>query len=135
VETIDPKFERLIDANLNRLREGLRVLEDLHRYLFDDAKLAAECKAIRHGLQPMYSLERLRYRDVLSDVQKQSTPSEMDRASATEMLIANFARTQEASRVLEEMFKLYDTDRSAHFKQMRYTLYDLEKHSLLRYGE
>jgi len=27
---------RLLDANLNRLREGIRVVEDIYRYIFND---------------------------------------------------------------------------------------------------
>jgi thiamine-phosphate pyrophosphorylase len=134
VGTTDPKIERLIDANINRLREGVRVLEDLHRYLFDDADLSAELKEVRHAVRPAYSSERLRHRDSVADVQKGSTASEMERESVVQMLIANFARTQEAARVLEETYKLLDTDLSARFKEIRYRLYDLEKRSLLRYG-
>ena len=36
--TNDERIYRVIDANLNRLKEGLRVVEDIKRYVFDDAK-------------------------------------------------------------------------------------------------
>ena len=41
---------RLLDANLNRAAEGLRVADDLARFVLDDAGLSGEFKAIRHGL-------------------------------------------------------------------------------------
>ena len=38
----------MIDANLNRLKEGLRVVEDIKRYVFDDAEVAYKIKSLRH---------------------------------------------------------------------------------------
>ena len=34
--TISPNLYRLIDANLNRLREGIRVIEDIQRFIFNN---------------------------------------------------------------------------------------------------
>ena len=41
---------RIIDANANRAREALRLLEDLARFSLDDAALSKRAKSIRHGL-------------------------------------------------------------------------------------
>ena len=41
---------RMIDANLNRSSEGLRVLEDVARFLLNDAGLSQQLRAIRHNL-------------------------------------------------------------------------------------
>ena len=128
--TTDPasgRLERLIDANLNRLREGLRVLEDLQRYLYDNRELSRRFKELRHALQPAYDPSRLRHRDIRNDVLKQSSESEMKRESLEALTIANFSRAQESARVLEEVFKLRDVKLSALFKKIRYELYDLEK--------
>ncbi len=121
------RLQRLIDANLNRLKEGLRVLEDVQRYLYDNAEYAGRFKDLRHSLQQAYDPERLHYRDIANDVLKKSTASEMRRAELRDLLIANFSRSEESSRVLEEAFKLLDSDLSALFKEIRYELYDLEK--------
>ncbi len=51
---VSEKIERLIDANLNRLKEGIRVIEDINRYIFDDASLTSTLKQLRHTLQPAY---------------------------------------------------------------------------------
>jgi len=120
-------LQRLIDANLNRLKEGLRVLEDLQRYLYDNGDFAGRIKALRHSLQRAYDPKRLRYRDIANDVLKKSTASEMRRTDLRDLIIANFSRSQESSRVLEEAFKLLDPDLSSLFKEIRYELYDLEK--------
>ncbi|WP_457607427.1 thiamine-phosphate pyrophosphorylase [Nitratifractor sp.] len=121
------KVQRIIDANLNRLREGLRVLEDLNRYFWDDEEISRQFKELRHGIARAYSPERLRYRDIENDVLKESSESEMQRSSLSEILTANFSRAQESSRVLEELFKLNDPSLSALFKETRYRLYGLEK--------
>ena len=103
LDDINPKIERLIDANINRLKEGLRVVEDVCRYIHDDRNITSKIKELRHQLQAMYSKNRLKYRDILGDVQKNSTKSELSRKSIESVIIANFSRTEESSRVLEEM--------------------------------
>ena len=51
----------------------------------------------------------------------------MKRDSIVGIMAANFKRAEESSRVLEELFKLYDNKYSENFKHIRYELYDLEK--------
>ncbi len=133
LDDINPKIERLIDANINRLKEGLRVVEDICRYIHDDRNITSKIKELRHQLQGMYSKNRLQYRDILGDVQKNSTKSELSRKSIESVIIANFSRTEESSRVLEEMFKLKNTEYSKRFKQIRYEIYELEKNYFLNY--
>ena len=133
LDDINPKIERLIDANINRLKEGLRVIEDVCRYIHDDRNITSKIKELRHQLQGMYSKKRLLYRDILGDVQKNSTKSELSRKNIESVIIANFSRTEESSRVLEEMFKLKNTEYSKRFKQIRYEIYELEKNYFLNY--
>lgn len=121
------RLQRLIDANLNRLKEGLRVLEDTRRYLYDDKDSSRRFKTLRHSLQRAYDLSRLQFRDIRNDVLKESTVSEMRRENLQSIVIANFSRTQESARVLEEAYKLLDPTLSSLFKEIRYELYDLEK--------
>ena len=121
------KIERLIDANLNRLKEGIRVIEDINRYIYDDTDLTSLLKKLRHKLQAAYNQERLRYRDIENDVQKRSISSELERSSINDLVIANFSRAQESARVLEESFKLIDHSLSKLFKEVRYALYGAEK--------
>ncbi len=130
---IDTKTERLIDANINRLREGLRVIEDIHRYIFDDAEISSEIKNLRHNIQQAYNIQRIIYRDIENDVSKHTTESEINREDLNSVLIANFSRTEESSRVLEELFKLNYPELSGIFKDIRYMLYAIEKRSYLRY--
>ena len=121
------KIERLIDANLNRLKEGIRVIEDINRYIYDDKTLTASLKALRHKLQNAYNQDRLEYRDIENDVQKETISSELSRSSINDLMIANFSRAQESARVLEESFKLIDHTLSELCKEVRYGLYAVEK--------
>jgi len=125
---------RLLDANLNRLREGIRVVEDIYRYIYNDKDTALQLKKIRHHSRIDIYDSLLESRDIKNDVLKTSTKSEQNRKDLTSILIANFKRAQESSRVLEEFTKLIDTKTSENFKQIRYDLYHLEK-SILTYKE
>ena len=43
-------MKRIIDANLNRGNEALRVLEEITRFLLDNKELSEELKGMRHQL-------------------------------------------------------------------------------------
>jgi len=117
---------RLIDANLNRLREGIRVVEDIFRYVYNDKDTAIKLKTLRHLARTDNYTELLETRDVKNDVLRSSIKSEQNRDDLYSILIANFKRAQESSRVLEEFTKLTSIDDSENFKYIRYELYNLE---------
>jgi thiamine-phosphate pyrophosphorylase len=117
---------RLIDANLNRLREGIRVVEDIFRYIYNDKETSSKLKSLRHLARTKNYNELLETRDVASDVLRSSIKSEQNRDDLYSILIANFKRAQESSRVLEEFTKLTSIEDSENFKYIRYELYTLE---------
>ena len=121
------KTLRLLDANLNRLREGIRVIEDIYRYIYDDKQTSTKLKNLRHLVRLENYNKLLSSRDIKNDILRQSTSSEQNRDNLTSILIANFKRAQESSRVLEEFTKLISIKESEKFKSIRYELYDLEK--------
>ncbi len=118
---------RLLDANLNRLREGIRVVEDIFRYIYNDKLTSSKLKNLRHLSRLQNYTDLLKCRDIKNDVLKKSTSSEQSRDNLDSILIANFKRAQESSRVLEEFTKLISIEDSENFKYIRYELYDLEK--------
>jgi thiamine-phosphate pyrophosphorylase len=127
---------RIIDANCNRIGEGLRFLEDIARFLLDDSVLSKQLKTMRHNL--VKSLSRfdtalLSERDSEADVgAKHTIISCQDLLS---LVTANAKRVEEALRVIEELSKLPDlstTLRSKDFEQARFNLYTLEKELLSR---
>lgn len=125
---------RVIDANLNRYREGIRVVEDIFRYNFNDKKLASQLKSLRHIRINISLKELLEKRDSINDVLKVSTDSEKTREQIEDIIIANFKRAQESARVLEEILKVYNINNSEEFKNARYKLYNLEKLAFQNYN-
>ncbi|KLE02119.1 hypothetical protein [Aliarcobacter butzleri] len=117
---------RLIDANLNRLREGIRVVEDIFRYVHNNKEVATKLKNLRHLARTENYYELLETRDVKNDVLRESIKSEQNRDNLNSILIANFKRAQESARVLEEFTKLTSIKDSENFKYIRYELYNLE---------
>ena len=123
---MNENYLRLIDANLNRLREGIRVVEDIFRYVYNDKQTALKLKELRHLSRLENYIELLETRDVKNDVLRSSIKSEQNRSDLYSILIANFKRAQESSRVLEEFTKLTSVKDSENFKYIRYELYNLE---------
>ena len=126
-ETLSPELFRVIDANLNRLKEGIRVVEDIMRYRDNNRELSSKLKQLRHIAKIDENIELLQNRDSINDVLRPSIDSELQRSNVLAVLLANFKRAQESSRVLEELLKLHSNEQSEKFKHIRYELYDLEK--------
>ncbi|MFM7267861.1 MAG: thiamine phosphate synthase [Cyanobium sp.] len=118
---------RLLDANLDRAREGLRVLEDWARFGLDRPDLVARTKDLRQQLG-------LVHRDAYKWVRHTATdpaagmghPAQDGRVRPAAVVAANAARVQEALRVLEEFGRGRDPDLAATAARVRYALYDLE---------
>ena len=125
---------RIIDANLNRLNEGIRVVEDIFRYALNHKTISSSLKQLRHKarVDSLYDV-LLDSRDVTNDVLRPTKKTELDRAHTKDIIIANFKRAQEASRVLEELLKLSSHTDAESFKQIRYDLYSLEKEAMQVY--
>ena len=127
------KHLRIIDANINRLREGLRVVEDILRYHFNDDKIIGFAKNIRHSVAKLDDAtfkERIASRDSEDDAGFSNTgENENVRNDIKSLIRANLLRAQEASRVLEEVFKAESKFLSLSLtaKEIRYKVYELEK--------
>ena len=129
--TLSPDLFRVIDANLNRLKEGIRVVEDIMRYRDNNKEFSSKLKSLRHQAKIKETKELLTYRDSINDVLRPTTENELNRTDIESIILANFKRAEESSRVLEELFKLYNVAYSEKFKHIRYELYDLEKEIIL----
>ena len=128
---LSPELYRVIDANINRLKEGIRVVEDIMRYRDNNKTLSKKLKDLRHKAHVNETRELLKYRDSINDVLRASSQSELNRSNVAEILTANFKRGQESARVLEELYKLENIEYSENFKYIRYELYNLEKEIVL----
>ena len=130
-DQLPPELLRVVDANLNRLKEGIRVIEDIARYSYNNKVIASKLKTLRHHGNIDDTTTLLHSRESHNDVLRTTTQSEMNRATLEDIIIANYKRAQESSRVLEELYKLIDPILSERFKTIRYDLYALEKEQLL----
>lgn len=121
------RVERLQDANGNRAAEGLRVLEDIARFLFGDPDLARRLKDLRHEVRGCL-VSGLASRDTDGDVGTGiSTASEGERANLAALISANACRVQEALRVLEESAKLAGDTQAERLEACRYAAYTCER--------
>jgi thiamine-phosphate pyrophosphorylase len=122
---------RILDANLNRAREALRVLEDYARFALDDSRSCAALKQLRHELADATGsivkdaiLHRDTPRDVGTDIR---THAEQSRESASHVVVAAGKRLGESLRVVEEYLKTLDPVAASRVERARYTFYDLER--------
>ncbi len=128
---------RVLDANLNRLREALRVVEEYFRFIASRPITAGALKRLRHDLEKIECVLGPRWllgsRDTRSDpFSHGNRPEEMDRSTAIAIVSAGFKRAQEAARVIEEYSKITEFPfLSGKAKAIRFSLYALEK-SFLR---
>jgi thiamine-phosphate pyrophosphorylase len=125
---------RILDANLDRAREGVRIIEEWCRFGLNHPAMTEQLKGLRQSLAQWHTPELRMARNTPSDPGTGLThPQEAERQSITAVLQANFCRIQEALRVLEEYGKLYRSDFAAACKDMRYQIYTLESKLLGHY--
>ncbi|MBU0548293.1 MAG: thiamine-phosphate pyrophosphorylase [Candidatus Omnitrophica bacterium] len=127
-------IHRIIDANLNRAKEGLRVCEEITRFILDNHKLTLSFKKTRHGIDGIikktYPASVLfKERNSNGDVGRLNSRDELKRDSCKDIFWANIQRVKESLRVLEEFSKLVDAEAALCFKQLRYKVYEIEKDS------
>lgn len=130
-------INRIIDANINRTKEGLRVCEEICRFILNSAVFTAEFKTIRHKIDAI--LKSLPSRSTLlearlsnKDIGKNIYINELKRRDYKDILLANLQRIKESVRVLEEFGKLLNTNAAVEFKKIRYRVYETEKRVVKR---
>ncbi len=125
---------RIIDANLDRIGEGLRLLEDVARFLLNDSTLTEQLKTMRHELLRgdwPFHRQLVQSRDSAGDIGMDiQARGEPDRRELPVTVMANARRVQESLRVMEELAKtpgispLLDPEK---FKHARFALYSIEQ--------
>jgi thiamine-phosphate pyrophosphorylase len=122
---------RILDANCNRAREALRVMEDYARFALDDRELCAGLKELRHGLAAATRDivdQAILHRDASADVGMDvKTAAEFTRADAAEVVTAAGKRLGEALRSIEEFLKIEQPQTAAEVEKLRYRSYDIEQ--------
>ncbi|MEN6386734.1 MAG: thiamine phosphate synthase [Phycisphaerales bacterium] len=129
---MDRAIYRIVDANYNRAREGLRVAEEFCRFALDNQQLSGRCKEIRHKLSALvakFDVQRLiTARDTENDVGcGLQIDEQMKRQSLEDCVTAGLARTVEAIRAITEAVSVVDGMLPQTFEKLRYDCYTLEK--------
>lgn len=122
---------RIIDVNFNRAKEGLRVCEDICRFIVNSPAHTRTYKTIRHALSTIilraYKHTCITARDSASDVGRHIAGRELSRGSTADIFYANAQRVKESVRVLEEFTKLVNKRQALQLKHLRYQLYEVER--------
>lgn len=127
---------RIIDANCNRISEGLRFLEDIARFLLNDSILSKQLKTMRHNLVTTLS------QFDIALISERSTETDVGisigighKQDICSLVTANARRVEEALRVVEELSKLSTLKtalKSKDFESARFNLYTLQKELISR---
>jgi len=138
---MNKKILRVLDANFNRLREGLRVVEEIFRLVKDRPGPARKIKTLRHrltrcetaltGMGGKLISGRDSKRDPGRSPAYDRVKTRVGKKTLGDLYRANFKRCQEAARVLEEFAGLIKPGLVKTLKEIRFNLYDLEKQFVL----
>ena len=124
------RLYRILDANINRGKEGLRVCEDICRFVWDQPVWTRRYKECRHDLTDVVrslKIERLlEARDITRDVGRRSVSTEFERRDIQDIFYANTQRVKESLRVLEETLKMINETQARKIKDLRYRVYAIE---------
>ncbi|MBN2097504.1 MAG: thiamine-phosphate pyrophosphorylase [Candidatus Omnitrophica bacterium] len=129
---------RIIDVNLNRSREGLRVCEEITRFILKKPNFTSQLKNLRHQISTNaknFSIKPevlLKARNSRADLGK-NLLNKSRRKNYLDLFIANMQRTQESLRVLEEFSKMFSQSLSRTFLHLRFKTYELEKKILAQF--
>lgn len=122
---------RILDANLNRAREAMRVLEDYARFALNDGRTSAELKQLRHALTAATAAvvaDAILHRDTPADVgTAEKATAELSREDAAHVITAAGKRLGEALRTIEEYLKTTDPSNAAAVESVRYRFYNVEQ--------
>jgi thiamine-phosphate pyrophosphorylase len=126
---------RIVDANLNRIGEGLRVLEEFARLSLNDAGLTQQLKNLRHRMVQVDSQlqqELMRVRDAAGDVGADMAAEGQEKPrDFTGTIVANARRVQESLRVMEELARESGSGLEPDvYRKARFAVYTIEKELL-----
>tara|TARA_B100000212_G_scaffold156944_1_gene117919 strand:- start:37 stop:1092 length:1056 start_codon:yes stop_codon:yes gene_type:complete len=128
------RIAQILDANLDRAREGLRVLEDWARFGVGKDELVKELKNYRQLLGKHHLKEYKDSRNFTKDTSTGLSHREQQkRKSINSLISANCSRVQEALRVIEEYSRNINVELSSLSSKIRYEIYQIEI-TLLNYS-
>ena len=129
---------RILDANFNRAREALRVVEDCGRFVLNDPAITAMAKHFRSDLKILLDTlphgELILSRDTPGDLGREITSrTEPSRKDIEDVATAACKRLTEALRTIEEYAKIVAPAQALELERMRYDAYTLEQRLCTRF--
>ena len=123
----DLRIAQIIDANLDRAREGIRVMEDWARFGLGRKDLVKSFKNFRQTLGKYHLKVYKDSRNFINDKCAGLThPEQFKRNNASSIISSNAARVQEALRVIEEFSRDHNLNLCKISSEIRYEIYNLE---------
>lgn len=127
---------RIIDANFNRAREAMRVIEEFCRFALNSASLTERTKQLRHELSAclgkLDAVQLIVARDTLGDVGVGKTvDNQLQRSNLSDCFTAGCKRLTESLRTLTEMTQTLNPSVAQTIEKLRFSAYTLEKDIIL----
>ncbi|HOJ30628.1 MAG TPA: thiamine phosphate synthase [bacterium] len=120
---------RIIDANFNRVREALRVVEDILRFSNAGKNTISDIRKIKHDLCTQYfktfGYRALATRDITADPGRKHAPYRAD--TLTQILTRNFMRAEEGLRCIEECSRIVNPESTDTWQAIRFKIYAIEQ--------
>lgn len=125
------KWGRIADANMNRLSESLKFIEDFIRFSMENRSLLVRIRALRSSFRKVKQSSRtavfIKYRRSRDDLGRGVRFDRSKRRDMAQVIASNLERAKEAARILEEVFKVCAPAESKVVKSLRFQLYDIEQ--------
>jgi len=122
---------RVLDVNLNRLDESLKLIEDITRFHLENRILLSQIRSIRKDflkfkrLLPMKKI--ISARQSSHDLGRKARFDSISKKNTDAVILSNLSRAKESARIIEEMLKNLDVRLSSKTKEIRFQIYDFEK--------
>ncbi|HIE44058.1 MAG TPA: thiamine phosphate synthase [Candidatus Omnitrophica bacterium] len=128
---MDRRIYRIIDVNIDRAREGLRVIEDTMRFIFEKRELTERARELRQEISNLPSALNISLPKLLSSRESEADlgreREEQQRGDTLEIVSSNFSRVEESIRVIEEYSRILNVKATPQIKKIRFEVYTLQK--------
>ncbi|MFN7182008.1 MAG: thiamine phosphate synthase [Planctomycetota bacterium] len=122
---------RIIDANFNRAKEALRVLEDISRFSLLNKKFSHQLRNLRHEIDKLIDCKES-YLTIINSRESVLDPgksffTQQPVQHLYDIAVSNIQRLQEGLRSLEEIYKTISVKKSNLCMKIRFATYEFAK--------
>lgn len=128
---------RIIDVNINRLDESLKLIEDVIRFQLEQRQLLTQIRKIRNDFlylkKALPLTQTIGARRSHKDLGRKHKFDSDTKKDQTGLILSAFSRAKESSRTIEEALKAVIPRLSSSTKKIRFQIYDLEKETMVNH--